>query len=235
MLEFRVNDTIRLKLENGQTNIYLNNQLFRQCKFLLLEIPVYNISSFDELDSIDEAAERLDKSMEQNSNEIPANVEFWAHCSNLQVWAENNYDTTLLHSNLSFPLLKKLCKLGDPMASKFFKEEVAKRLASGYLPVVRYLLIEGYLADFNRLELEVISQQLESLFDLIEKSSLIYDEMIFEILRGLSMLNFSRAENIFRKMIINTFNAGDSMQFLQIMSFESLRYLGRNRKFFRLV
>lgn len=65
MLEFRINDLITLKLENGQTNIYLDNNLFRQCKFLFLEIPVENISSFDELDSINKVAERLDKSMER--------------------------------------------------------------------------------------------------------------------------------------------------------------------------
>ncbi len=227
MLKFRVNDFITLKLENGQTNIYLDNNIFRQCKFLLLEIPIDKVSFFSELSSIDEAAERLDKSMERAPIGIPVEVRFWAHCSNLQVWAESNYNTTLLHSNLSFPLLKELCKLGDLIAKKCFKEEVAKRLASGYVPVVRYLLVEGYLESFNRLELEVIFQHLESFLVKIEKTGLDYDESIFEILRGLTRLNFSRAEKIFRKMIINTFNAGDSMQFLQIMSSESLRYLGR--------
>lgn len=227
MLEFRINDLITLKLEYGQTNIYLDNKLFRQCKFLLLEIPVDKVSSFDELDSIDEVVERLDKSMEQTLIEIPAYVVFWAHCSNLQVWCENNYNTALLHSNLSFPLLKKLSKLGDPIARKFFKEEVAKRLSFGYLPVVRYLLVEGYLEDFNQLELEVIFRQLESLLDSIEKKILDYHGSIFEILKSLTILNFSRAEKLFRKMIINTFNLGDFEQFMQLMSSESLRYLGR--------
>lgn len=225
MLEFRVNDLIRLKLENGQTNIYLDNKLFRHCKFLLIAIPVDKISSFDDIDSIDEATERLDKSMEQGKVDFPAEVKFWSHCSNLQVWAENNYNTALLHSNLSFPLLRELCKLGDPIAKKCFKEEVAKRMASGYVPVVRYLLVERYLEGFTQLELDVIFQQLEGLLDTIEKRGLVYDEQIFEVLIRLTRLNFLKAQKILAKIIINTINLGDFEQFLQLMSFEPFRYL----------
>ena len=85
MWEFRVNDLIVLKLENEQTNIYLNDKLFRQCKFLMLEIPVCKIASFSELGSIDEAVEWLDKSMETTPINIPINVKFWAHCSNIKI------------------------------------------------------------------------------------------------------------------------------------------------------
>jgi hypothetical protein len=226
MLEFRVNDLISIKLENGQTNIYLDDVIFHQCKFLLLEIPVDKISSFDGI-SIDEAVEGLDKSMEHVPINIPAEVKFWAHCSNLQVWAENDYNTMLLHSNLSFPLLKKLCKLEDPIAKKRFKEEVAKRLASGYVPVVRYLLVEGYLKGFDQLELDIIFRQLESFLTTVEKKNLVFDETIFEILIALSKLKFSRAEKLLNKIIVNTFNSGDLEDFLILMNFESLRYLER--------
>lgn len=225
MLEFRINDLITLKFEYGQTNIYLDNKLFRQCKFLLLEIPVDKVSSFDELGSIDEVAERLDKSMEKTSVGIPAEVKFWAHCSNLQVWVENNYNTVLLHSNLSFPLLRELCKLGDLIAKELFKEEVAKRMSSGYVPVVRYLLVEDYLESFDQIELEVIFQQLTGFLDSIEKRDLVYDEPIFEILVKLTRLDFLRAQKLLTKIIINTFNLGDLEQFLQLMSFEPFRYL----------
>lgn len=64
-----------------------------QCKFLLLNIPVEKINFLDE-------------------------IEFWGHCSNLQVWAENNYDTRLLHRNLSSPLLKQLSDLGDSILNR---------------------------------------------------------------------------------------------------------------------
>jgi len=78
-------------------------------------------------------------------DEIPPEVEFWGHCSNLQVWAENDYDTRLIHSNLAFPLLLKLSNAGDPVARKVFKEEIVKRFLSGHPSVMRFLFEEDYL------------------------------------------------------------------------------------------
>ena len=166
MKEFKVNKYITLKLEGGKTNIYIKNELFNQCKFLLLDILVEKISSFDDIESIDEAAKRLDKTLEQDKTRIPPDTEFWGHCSNLQIWAENDYYTRLLHSNLSFPLLKRLAEIGDPLAKKVFKEEIAKRLSvldvisndvesSNYQPMVDLFYHEGYLEYLNDNELEI--------------------------------------------------------------------------------
>ena len=82
--EFKINEYITLKLEGEKTNIYVKDQLFNQCKFLLLNIPIDKISSFDEIESIDEAVEKLDRSLEGRGTgvyEIPPEVEFWGHCS----------------------------------------------------------------------------------------------------------------------------------------------------------
>ena len=147
MREFKVNDLITLKLEDNKTIIYVDGMQFRQCKYLLLDIPVEQISSFDEIDSVDEASEKLDHSEEPHKNtisRIPPEVEFWGHCSNLQAWMENDYDTRILHSNLAFPLLRALLILGDPIAERVVKEEVAKKLIRGTFNTIRYLLIEGY-------------------------------------------------------------------------------------------
>ena len=79
MKEFKVNDYITLRLEeDGKTNIYIKNQLFRQCKYLLLDIPIEEITSLDEIKSIDEAAEKLDHSLEENKSEheTPPEIEF---------------------------------------------------------------------------------------------------------------------------------------------------------------
>ncbi|MFW9929455.1 MAG: hypothetical protein ACFFD1_08700, partial [Candidatus Thorarchaeota archaeon] len=97
-----------LKLENHRTIIYVNNHPFRQCMYLLLNIPVEKIKEYDEIKSIDEAASKLNRKMERNHNLIPPETEFWGHCSNIQAWADNNYDTRILHRNLAFPLLKAL-------------------------------------------------------------------------------------------------------------------------------
>ncbi|KKM69103.1 hypothetical protein LCGC14_1454190, partial [marine sediment metagenome] len=160
MEEFKVNNYITLRLERDvsnqyETNIYVNGELFKQCKVLLLEIPTNQVDSLNDIDSIDEAAELLDKILEHENNEedvieIPPETEFWGHCSNLQVWAENNYDTRLLRSNLSFPLLKKLTEVGDPLANGVFKEEIIRRLDSGYPNVIKYLIEEKYINYLNR-------------------------------------------------------------------------------------
>ncbi len=149
MKDFTVNDFITLKLEKGKTNIYVDNKLFRQCKYLLLNIPVEKITVFDEIESIDEVAEKLDKSQEPFEDKegiIPLETEFWGHCSNLQIWVENNYNTRLLHSNLSFPLLKKLTEVGDPIAKRRFKEEIITRYEEGSESVRKFLYNEEYLS-----------------------------------------------------------------------------------------
>ena len=83
---------------------------------------------------------------DNQDHDISPDQEFWGHCSNLQMWHEHNYDTRLLHSNLSFPLLRKLADVGDPQAMRVFKEEIAKRFESGVPSVQIYLREEGYLA-----------------------------------------------------------------------------------------
>ncbi len=146
-MEFKVNNFITLKYENERTNIYVSGELFRQCKYLLLagesEETIYN----DGITSIDEVAENLDKTLEVIEDvkfKIPPEVEFWGHCSNIQAWVEMKYDTRFLHSNLSFPLLKKLVDIGEPVARVIFKEEIAKRLETGGISTVIYLFKEGY-------------------------------------------------------------------------------------------
>jgi len=144
--EFWVNNFITLRLEEEKTVLYVNRKPFLQCKYLLLFIPIKNDNNYEEIDSIDEASEILDRSMERsNKYDIPPETEFWGHCSNLQAWVENDYDSRLLHSNLAFPLLKELVKLGDKKAQSIFSEEIAMRFERGYFPVIEYLINEGYL------------------------------------------------------------------------------------------
>jgi len=47
---------------------------------------------------------------------------------------------------LAFPLLKALTDAGDPQARQIFAEEIAKRFDSEYLPVMTYLIVNGYLS-----------------------------------------------------------------------------------------
>ena len=93
---------------------------------------------------------------------IPPETEFWGHCSNLQVWTENNYDTRLIHRNLAFPLLKRLIEAGDPVAERVFKEEIAKRFASCHLSVIHFLLFGDYLNYLSEEELDVLYSKTKS-------------------------------------------------------------------------
>jgi len=163
MQKFKVNDYIKLKLEDNKTNIYINEEMFKQCKYLLLNISYNDVVSLDEIDSIDKAVETLGHSLELNKRniiKIPPEVEFWGHCSNLQVWVENNYDTRLLLSNLAFPLLKKLTEVGDPIARKVFKDEIIKRILSYELNVIRFLIGEGYFKYFDSKEIEILLDEI---------------------------------------------------------------------------
>jgi len=135
MNEFKINEFITLKLENEETNIYIKDQLFNQCKNLLLNIPAENVSSLNEIKSIDEAAEKLGWTEDGQMGitegySITPETEFWAHCSNLQLWVESNYNSNLIHSNLAFPLLKELVEVADPITKRVFKEEIAKKFLS---------------------------------------------------------------------------------------------------------
>ena len=155
--EFKINEYLTLKLKNGKTIIYIKDKEFLHCKYLLIEIPIENIKEFKEIVSIDEVSEKLDHSLEEKKmRNMSVETEFWGHCSNLQTWFEHGYDTRILHSNLAFPLLKKLTDVGDPDAKRVFKDEIAERITGGYTTVSEYLIQENYLDYFLKEELDVL-------------------------------------------------------------------------------
>lgn len=167
MKEFKVNDFITLKLVEGRIDIYVKDKIVFQKMFLLLNFPVKNTEKFEDIESIDQVADILgwkkwghtskQVSIDVYKKEMDPETEFWGYCSNLQVWAENNYDTRLLHSSLSFNLLTKLVEAGDPIAKKVFKNEVVSRFASGYPTTIKYIfetqIILFALTPFERKQL----------------------------------------------------------------------------------
>ena len=156
---YKVNEYLRLKYEHNKTNIYVANKRFHQCKYLLMNINMNERERYHDIDSIDEAAETLDRSLEyrsSNSYTIDPKTEFWGHCSNIEAWYENNYDTRILHRNLAFPLLRKLTEAGDKLAKHVFVEEIGKRFESGYPSVIHYLINEGYLHYLDKAELSAL-------------------------------------------------------------------------------
>ena len=193
--EFKVNDFITLKLKEGETVIYITGERVFNCKKVAINIPIgKNFQEFDDkilkkiqkADSVDELEEigLMDFSDDNPKQRyISEETEFFVHCSNIQAWVENQYDTRMLHSNLSFPLLKKLAEAGDPIAKINFKEEIAKRFKKGTPSVIKYLLKQGYLNYLNEQELEMLDDVLKSLRKACVKK--IRDPDIFKYLKDL--------------------------------------------------
>lgn len=193
---FRLNEYLLLKLENKKTNIYVNGKKFRQCKFLLMNIQ--DQEQHEEIKSIDEAAEKLDRSLEGHSwskQLIPPETEFWGHCSNLQAWVEHDYDTRILHSNLAFPLLVKLAKEGDKKAKIAFKEEYLQRIEEGNDKTVKFLLSESYIKLLD----QDLCDELITLF--LEKGSFFLVNSVF-----LKLYNHVRGKNFSATIFLRIFS-----------------------------
>ena len=192
MKEYIISDFLTLKLENGKTNIYIKGKKFLQCKRLMINILKQDVPIYDEIDSIDEAADTFKLSLWRNrivegpmaklshvQNEtITPEQEFWGHCSNLKAWYENDYDTRLLHSNLAFPLLRALVEAGDESARKILKTEILERLESGHPNVFRSVLSAKLLKHFTEEERKQILQlNFSYLILYVEKLSESYPNM----------------------------------------------------------
>jgi len=108
--------------------------------------------------SVDKTIEDLDM---RSFVSLSPEEEYWVHCSNLQTWSENNYDTRLLHSSIAFHLLEELVRLGDPQALEVFKDEIVKKLKSNHMPTVINLLQSGYLDKFTDEEFEILLSEVK--------------------------------------------------------------------------
>jgi hypothetical protein len=224
--EFRINEHLTLKLIRGQTEIFIDEKPFHQCKYLLLNLTQKDFTKFDKIDSIDEAFEiynKLDKNHERDHDLIDPESEFIGHCSNLQAWYEHDYDLRILHSSLSIPLLKKMAFLGDKKAIIRLKESIATRIASRNYNTIIFYLNEKYLGLFLNEELEVMFDEwLDKNMDFafMEKRRIWYP-----LLRELIERGITRAQNIIKKEIL---------YYLKEDNFEAYRYL-LNKDFFKLL
>ncbi|MFW9872451.1 MAG: WD40 repeat domain-containing protein [Candidatus Thorarchaeota archaeon] len=176
-LEFQINEHLAIKTMGGLILIFIDDEPFRQCRYLLLVNPQEN-DHLSEINSIDEAEPLYKNDLENRVTPYDLGItyeqEFWAHCSNIQAWVEHEYDSRLLHRNLAFPLLKKLTDVGDGKAKKVFKDEIAQRFVSGYVPVMLYLFQENYLDVLT-------SEEFNTLLDEIDYSTLDVRKILAQI------------------------------------------------------
>ena len=222
MKEFKVNEYITLKLEGGKTNIYVKDRLFNQCKFLLLNINekvrIHGGYIHTPTESIDDLLGQFGFANEPRVNEngkpsieIPPDDEFWAHCSYLQAWSENNYNTLLISCGLAFPLLKELSKVGDPLAIEVYTKEIKKRFLSQNPFVMIYLIHGLYLRSLNKKDLAEILNKINfnHLKKLAERDIAFYKKIYGLILRITDYMNefkISGGKEILIKTLIDITN-----------------------------
>lgn len=159
---FVINKHITLKLKSNITGLYIDEMEFLHCKYLLLKMKPAKMEDHNNINSIDDITINLDSTKMRlitQMYKMTPEQEFQAHCSNIQAWVENNYDTRILHSNLSFPLLKRLSDVGDRRARIMFKEEIGKRYVEGNIIVRRFLQVEGYLDHLSIDELMIVIRE----------------------------------------------------------------------------
>ena len=129
---FQITDYFEVVLtEDDKTEIYVKGERFIQCSHVLTTVHTDEIDNLLLLESVDEIKEHSKKIV------IDPETRFFVHCSNLQAWFENDFDSRMLHSNLSFPLLKKLVEEGC-VNSIILKEEIAKRFEGSSSKTIRF-------------------------------------------------------------------------------------------------
>ena len=87
---------------------------------------------------------------------ISPEEEFMGHCSNIQAFFENGLNTDILHTNIAFPLLKKLVDQNFEPARRVFKQEIAVRFNEGTQNSRYFLNSGGYLNYLNEEEKQAL-------------------------------------------------------------------------------
>jgi hypothetical protein len=176
--KFIINPYLSVVNDDGEIKILVNDIVVDICKNLFMNVPSEKMEEYDiyldDVRSIDE----LENRFEDKRREVPFIIEkgmisiddeFWAHCSVLQAWAENDYDTRLLHSSIAFPLLKQLKDCSDPRAIVAYKREIVSRFLDGS---VGYMLVtEDYIRDVDD---GMMLEKLKEIFDSYNAQHCIY-------------------------------------------------------------
>jgi tetratricopeptide (TPR) repeat protein len=157
--EYKIDNYISLKLLFSKTIIYICDYLFLTCQKVALSLVPSEFDKFEDFKDIDDIIKYYkSKKTLQSEVLISPEEEFWAHCSNLQTWAESGYNTSLLSKNLSFPILVELSKRGISKFAIILKEELIYRIKAGGIKTLLY-----FIADTEVNYLEYLGE--DDLFD----------------------------------------------------------------------
>ncbi|GAI93677.1 unnamed protein product, partial [marine sediment metagenome] len=149
MNEFTVNNFLTLKLEQGETYIYVMGKFFSEYRHFYSDRyrKKCSIQSQDRSARIKERKRK--KGTEKIKTRIERETEFKRYCSDIQTWFEHDYDTRKLDSILAFLLLKKLFLVGDPLAKRVFRDEIVKGLESGDSRLIVFLFEDRFISNLD--------------------------------------------------------------------------------------
>jgi hypothetical protein len=139
-----INRYIDLVWKDKKPVVFVAGKEFRHCSFLAVTVPSSSLSGargIDEIASMKEArslegVEDVNAYLHKvgalaGDEQMTPEEIMKAHASNLQAWVENDYNTEILNSNISFPLLRELAKIGDEKARRVLESEVDERAVNG--------------------------------------------------------------------------------------------------------
>jgi tetratricopeptide (TPR) repeat protein len=116
--------------QDVRVRVLVDGKPISQCVFIVANVSPTNqeIKSIDDLARLPGAHQMAGRATRML---LSIEEEVAAHASNIQAWAEHDYDTRLLHSNIAFPVLKALAWAGDPKAMRVLFPEIVGRIRDG--------------------------------------------------------------------------------------------------------
>ena len=133
--------------DQGKTIILIDGKEYTVCMRLVFNVYVEDIPKFASIKNIDDAvnvSEQISRKRGRTNTELTYEIspeeEFRGHCSNLQAWVEYDYNPNLLHSNLSWQLLRGLAAAGDEKAIRVYLYSLEDRISKGTLEMSLELL-----------------------------------------------------------------------------------------------
>jgi len=134
----KVNDYITISSERNKILIYIQGERFQEFDYSFINKILK--TSKNQLEKTNTQGKYVKNKYKKDSK----NAYFNNFVNILKLWIRNNYDTSILLYDISFPLLRKLAEVGDSQAKKVFIDEILKNLWSFNPLVVKYLVNEGY-------------------------------------------------------------------------------------------
>ena len=207
--EYTINEFISLKLIFSKTIIYVDSEIFLTCQKIALNLLPHDFQKYRIFYNIDDIIEFYKKNNSNTSVEISPQEEFWDHCSNLQAWVENDYNTSIISKNLGFPILLELSKRDIARFNLKLKKELIERIKTGGLKAILYFLADtetnylNYLTEDDFFDHLLQIEEGEILKNISQFTSL--DYTLTTNLRDSRKFNYLRHDNKLHFCIENGF------------------------------